>query len=135
VKVIDYGLAWIKGDDKSRVQGTPEYMAPETAKRKLVNERTDIFNFGATMYRLATFRKLPSTVPEADMDIDPELWARQVKPVCEINAGAPKELGDLIHRCLTFDAHKRPESMRAVKSALEKLGEEQSVESSGPLEW
>jgi len=55
--------------------------------------------------------------------------------VCEINAGAPKELGDLIHRCLTFDAHKRPESMRAVKSALEKLGEEQSVESSGPLEW
>ena len=30
VKVIDYGLAWIKGEAKDRVQGTPEYMAPET---------------------------------------------------------------------------------------------------------
>jgi len=135
VKIIDYGLAWIKGDDKSRLQGTPEYMAPETAKRKLVNERTDIFNFGATMYRLATFRKLPTTVPETDMDIDPELWARQLKPVAECNAGAPKPLCDLIHRCLAFDAHKRPESMRDVRSALDKLGEEMAIEHSGPLEW
>ena len=74
VKIIDYGLAWIKGEAKDRVQGTPEYMAPETAKRKLVNERTDIFNFGATMYRLVTFRLPPPTVPEGDMDVDAELW-------------------------------------------------------------
>ena len=134
-KIIDYGLAWIKGETKGRIQGTPEYMAPETISSNFINERTDIFNFGATMYRLATFRKLPSTVPEADMDIDPVLWSRQVKPVCEINAGAPKELGELIHRCLEFDAHKRPETMREVKFALDKLGEEQSIEQSGPLEW
>src|SRR5262245_59305288 len=49
VKIIDYGLSWIKGESKNRVQGTPEYMAPETAKNKLVNERTDIYNFGALM--------------------------------------------------------------------------------------
>ena len=135
MKVIDFGLAAIKGENKERVQGTLEYMAPETAKRKIINERTDIFNFGATMYRLATFRKLPSTVPEADMDIDPELWARQLKPVCEINAGAPTPLADLIHRCLAFDAHKRPETMREVKYALDKLAEQVSIEFSGPLEW
>src|ERR1019366_253124 len=29
VKIIDYGLAWVKGEAKERVQGTPEYMAPE----------------------------------------------------------------------------------------------------------
>ena len=28
IKIIDYGLAWIKGEPKDRVQGTPEYMAP-----------------------------------------------------------------------------------------------------------
>ncbi len=39
VKIIDYGLAWIRGESKGRVQGTPEYMAPETAKSKIVNER------------------------------------------------------------------------------------------------
>ena len=35
VKIIDYGLAWIKGEDKGRVQGTPEYMAPEQAQKGL----------------------------------------------------------------------------------------------------
>src|SRR5262249_19430461 len=64
VKVIDYGLAWIKGEPKGRVQGTPEYMAPETAKHSHVNERTDIYNLGATMYRLVTFRHPPSVVTE-----------------------------------------------------------------------
>jgi tRNA A-37 threonylcarbamoyl transferase component Bud32 len=28
VKIIDYGLAWIKGEGKGRVQGTPEYRSP-----------------------------------------------------------------------------------------------------------
>jgi serine/threonine protein kinase len=41
VKILDYGLAWIRGEPKNRVQGTPEYMAPETASHKMVNERTN----------------------------------------------------------------------------------------------
>src|SRR5207249_3394635 len=86
VKVIDYGLAWVKGDAKNRVQGTPEYMAPETVKRKLINERTDVFNFGATMYRMVTFRLPPKTTVEEGMKLDGELWERQLKPVAEANA-------------------------------------------------
>ena len=62
VKIIDYGLAWIKGENKQRVQGTPEYMAPEQARQRIANERTDIYNFGATMYRLVTLRHPPSMV-------------------------------------------------------------------------
>src|SRR5262249_738657 len=37
VKIIDYGLAWLKGQQKDRVQGTPEYMAPETARSRVIN--------------------------------------------------------------------------------------------------
>src|SRR6476646_5943623 len=68
VKIIDYGLAWIKGEPKDRVQGTPEYMAPETAKSKVISERTDIYNFGATMYRLTTMKLPPSVLPSAGME-------------------------------------------------------------------
>jgi serine/threonine protein kinase len=119
VKIIDYGLAWVKGDPKSRVQGTPEYMAPETAKRKLINERTDIFNFGAMMYRLVTLRLPPSTLGDANMPADAELWQRQLKPVQEIRADCPKDFAELIHQCLSFNALKRPETMKDVQSALD----------------
>src|SRR5437016_291240 len=62
VKVIDFGLAWVKGEKKDRIQGTPEYIAPEQAKNKMVNERTDIYNFGAMMYRMLTLHLPPCVV-------------------------------------------------------------------------
>ncbi|HEU5119114.1 MAG TPA: serine/threonine-protein kinase, partial [Isosphaeraceae bacterium] len=66
VKVIDFGTAWIKGQPKHRVQGTPQYMAPEQASEKTVDEKTDIYNFGATMYRLFTGEYANSGMPELD---------------------------------------------------------------------
>ena len=56
VKLIDFGTAWIKGQEKGRVQGTPSYMAPEQGSDRIVDDRTDIYNFGATMYRMFTGR-------------------------------------------------------------------------------
>ena len=138
VKVIDYGLARVKGEAKQRVQGTPEYMAPETVKRKLINERTDVFNFGATMYRLVTFRLPPSAVAEEGVNVDRELWERQVKPVSEFNAAAPKDLVDLIHRCLSFDALRRPERMSEVQGELDRIADKLAESGSGThkvLEW
>lgn len=124
VKVIDYGLAWIKGEPKDRVQGTPEYMAPETISHKLINERTDIYNFGATMYRLVTFRLPPSVMPEEGVEIDEKTYMSRFKPVSELNPVAPKALVELIHRCLSFNAHKRPERMSQVQGVLDRLADE-----------
>jgi serine/threonine protein kinase len=125
VKIIDYGLAWIKGQSKGRFQGTPEYMAPEQAKRAIVNEQTDMFNFGATMYRLTTFKHPPSAfVTRGDIPLDAQSWALLLKPVQEQNAQAPQKLCDLIHKCLSFNPHQRPERMADVKEALDGLAEE-----------
>lgn len=124
VKVIDYGLAWIKGEPKDRVQGTPEYMAPETAANKLINERTDIYNFGAMMYRLATFQLPPSAVPMPGVKLNEKAYKELLKPVNQLNPGAPKELADLIHRCISFNALKRPERMSEVQGVLDRLAEE-----------
>jgi serine/threonine protein kinase len=121
VKVIDFGLAWIKGQDKGRIQGTPEYMAPEQVHRGLVNESTDIFNFGATMYRLVTWRNPPTLMdPGAGLSVkvDAEMWKTMLKPVEECNAEAPRALAELIHRCLAYSANERPERMSEVKEAL-----------------
>jgi len=126
VKIIDYGLAWIKGEGKDRVQGTPEYMAPETHKHKLVNERTDIFNFGATMYRLLTWRHPPSSISEEDagLPLDQKTWQKLLKPVQEFNAEAPEALCELVHQCLAYNAHKRPERASEIQGTLDRLADE-----------
>jgi serine/threonine protein kinase len=124
VKIIDYGVATIHGEGKDRIQGTPEYISPEQAMHKMVNERTDIYSFGATMYRMVTLRLPPSTLqPEGSLPIDAETWKRMFEPVQVFNQQAPPELCDLIHRCLSFDANQRPERMSEVQSVLDLLAD------------
>ena len=121
VKILDYGLAWIKGEPKGRVQGTPEYMAPEQSKRMTVDEKTDLYNFGATMYRLVTWRLPPTTVPApGSMTMDRKVFHNLLKPVREFNPKAPTALCNLIEQCLAYDRAKRPER---VGDVLEKLKE------------
>jgi serine/threonine protein kinase len=135
VKILDYGLATIQGEGKNRIQGTPEYIAPEQAKHRMVNERTDIYNFGATMYRMVAFRLPPSTLkPEGGLPIDAKTYARMLKPVHECNPQVPRELGDLIHHCLAFNAKDRPERMSEVQSVLDRLEDKLVVSPEDRLE-
>ena len=126
VKVIDYGLAWIKGEPKERVQGTPEYMAPEQASKQLVNERTDLYNLGATMYRLATWRLPPPAVSTEDggIPLNAKTWEKMFKPVTEFAPQAPRPLVELIHQCLSFNAMKRPERATEVQEELKALADD-----------
>ena len=123
VKVIDYGLAWIKGEPKDRIQGTPEYIAPETVEHKLINERTDIYNFGATMYRLVTLQLPPSHVA-GGMGLGEKLFHEQLKPVRKLNPLIPPGLGELIDSCLTWNANRRPERMSQIQGVLDQLADE-----------
>jgi eukaryotic-like serine/threonine-protein kinase len=140
VKIIDFGLAQIRGEKNVRLQGTPEYMAPETASNGLVNERTDIFNFGVTMYRMTTFRLPPSTVTAeaGGLPLTAGTWTKLLKPVQSFNAAAPPVLCDLIHRCLSYDATKRPERMSDVQRELDFLVERMAptpAERLETMEW
>jgi serine/threonine protein kinase len=125
VKILDYGLAQIKGEPKDRIQGTPEYMAPETAKNKIVNERTEIYNLGVTMYRLTTLSLPPAHIALAGSPkITEKTWKALLKPVSEFNRGIPKTLVDLIHRCLSFNPDERPERMGEIHDVLKKVADD-----------
>ena len=60
VKVADFGLAKVLDEDVSMTQsgtglGTPLYMAPEQARSaKTVDQRSDIYALGATLYHMLT---------------------------------------------------------------------------------
>jgi len=127
VKILDYGLSWLKGEGKNRIQGTPEYMAPETAKHKQVSERSDIYNLGATMYRMLTFRLPPAVISDEEGDgglpLDPKTWQRLFKPIQDVIPGVPVDLCNLVHQMLSFNALKRPERMSEVQGRLDILAE------------
>jgi serine/threonine protein kinase len=139
VKIIDFGLARIKGEGGGRIQGTPEYMAPEQIKHSLINERTDIYNFGGAMYRLVTWRLPPPVVSDEDggLPLDAKMWARTYKPVEELQPRTPPALAEVINRCLSYDANKRPERMSEVQNVLDRLCDElvTSDDSLEAMEW
>ena len=48
--MIDYGQSCRIGTIKERIQGTPDYIAPEQVARRPVSVATDVFNLGASLY-------------------------------------------------------------------------------------
>ena len=66
IKIIDLGQCCKTGTVKARIQGTPDYIAPEQVHRKRLDERTDIFNLGATMYWALTGKNIPTMIPQSD---------------------------------------------------------------------
>jgi len=113
VKLIDFGTAWIRGEDKNRVQGTPQYMAPEQANERVVDERTDIYNFGATMYRMFTGRFAQQGIPKAG-----ESGARKLATPIQINPAIPGTLNETIMACLEVSPERRPAGMFEIKNQL-----------------
>ncbi|MBI4211498.1 MAG: serine/threonine protein kinase, partial [Deltaproteobacteria bacterium] len=61
VKIIDFGLALKPSAYGGKMRGTTYYMAPEIIvnEGKPIDERTDLFSFGALMYFCMTWGRLP----------------------------------------------------------------------------
>jgi serine/threonine protein kinase len=126
VKIIDYGLAGVRGEPRERVQGTPEYIAPEQVKTKVINEKTDLYNLGATMYRMVTGRLPPSALPQEDgalRSADKKAMRLMLQPVQELRADAPPLLCNLIDRCLAYKPPQRPENATEAQAILHLLAE------------
>ena len=117
VKIIDFGTAWIKGQDKGRVQGTPQYMAPEQARDKVVNEKTDLYNLGATMYRMFTGHHVnASGLPGDDAaSLGPRA---KVRPPIKLDAKIPGTLNEAIMECLHPNPDARPAGAFEVEAKL-----------------
>jgi len=120
VKLIDFGTAWVRGQDKHRVQGTPQYIAPEQAIEKVVDEKTDVYNFGATMYRMFTGRYVQQGIPKPGED-------RKLMPPLKVNPRIPAALNELIIASVSLDPSKRPAGMFEIRDQLSAIAKQMGL--------
>lgn len=119
VKIIDFGQACPIHHRKERIQGTPDYIAPEQVRRLPLDRRTDVFNLGATMYWMLTSRKYPTEIQGVDAlpGLNVVRSKRPVAPV-ELNDKIPTSLSQLVMECCRGNPAERPADMKQVISRL-----------------
>ena len=118
VKVIDFGQSCKNGAVKERIQGTPDYIAPEQVMRRNITPQTDVFNLGATMYWLLTKRHVPTMIPKGKAGVDLRTDDRCVPPI-ELNEEVPPALSSLVMDCVERNPRNRPSSMQQLIDRIE----------------
>ncbi len=113
VKIIDFGQSCLIGTVKERIQGTPDFIAPEQVYRRPLDGRTDVFNFGAAMYWTLTGQAIPTTLPKKTDGIQ-LIDNLHVKHPEELNSDVPNSLGRLVMDCIEPNPARRPQSAKDV---------------------
>lgn len=136
IKVIDLGQACPVGTVKERIQGTPNFIAPEQAHLREILPATDVYNLGATMYWCLTRRYIPTAMREGDTSgtpISDSLIDKPTPPIVH-NARIPQALSDLIVNCVKVDVDDRlmmgevVETLEVIEEELDEPGAPQGVE-------
>jgi serine/threonine protein kinase len=130
VQVFDFGIAKLLEKEKKdtrltmtgRVMGTPAVMSPEQARGQSVDERTDIFSFGAIMYEMATGR-LPF-IGQTQADVISAVLKEPHRSAAKINKKIPFRLSAVIDRALAKDPAGRYQSMPKMISDLRQAATE-----------
>ena len=118
VKVIDLGQAAKAGTAKTRIQGTPDYIAPEQVKLLPVTVQTDVFNLGATMYWALCSQKLP-TLFNIKKTQNSFLVDTAITTPHECNPQVPEQLSNLVMECVRTNPSRRPADMAELSRRLE----------------
>jgi serine/threonine-protein kinase len=117
-KLIDLGQACPVLTVKQRIQGTPDFMSPEQVKCEPVTARTDIFNFGATLYWALTGKKLP-TLFNIGKGENSFILDQTIPSPVEQNPAVPIPLSNLVMECVRTNPAKRPADMAELSRRLE----------------
>lgn len=122
VKLLDFGLAKLvvkaDADDtctmEGAVVGTMAYMSPEQAEGKALDERSDVFSFGAVLYEMLAGRRAFGGESAA-------LALRAVLQDDPPRLEAPAPLERIVRRCLAKRPVQRFQNIAEVRTALEQI--------------
>ena len=144
VKVLDFGLAKVASPtaagagtdqptasktDPAIVMGTVQYMSPEQALGRDVDQRSDVFSLGVVLYEMATGR-LPFAGGTTTETIEQISHAQPVA-IARFNYTLPTELERIVRKCLEKDRARRYQSARDLMVDLQNLQRDSGATSAG----
>lgn len=136
VKVLDFGLAKLSGDDPETndgciplnspsqtgsgvVMGTISYMSPEQSMGQRVDHRTDIFSLGVVLYEMVTGAK-PFTGESPESVSDAVVYYAPA-PLRRKRPETPSTLERVINRALEKDCASRYQTAAEMLDELQQL--------------
>jgi serine/threonine protein kinase len=131
-KILDFGLATIRGDTKltktGSTLGTFGYMSPEQVKGEQVDHRSDLFSFGVVFYEMITAQapfkaETQAAAINAILNNTPE-------PLRRYKSGLPDSLQGLLDKALDKSPETRYQTASGILSDLKKMRKELDSDSS-----
>jgi serine/threonine protein kinase len=123
IKLSDFGIAQLFGRGRltsvGNVVGTVEYMAPEQAEARAIDQRADLYSLGGVFYALLAQR--PPLRAQTVAEILEKQRTTQPEPVRRFAPDVPDELEQLIGQLLERDPNKRIPNAALVGRRLETM--------------
>ncbi len=136
VKVLDFGLAKLTSAESGEINleaetrehfktktgvimGTVNYMSPEQALGEKIDERTDIFSFGAVLYEM--LKGKPPFEGASDAAVYNEIINKNPPSLGESNGEIPSVLCEIINRTLIKNKDERYQTAKDLKNDLQML--------------
>lgn len=126
VKVLDFGLAKLIDPPKSVTQtlpgvilGTPQYMSPEQATGRAVDQRADIWSLGVVIYEMVA-----GVCPFSGLTVDEVIDSvlnKEAPPISNYKADVRPELEGIITRAISKNLKDRYSSLNHLVSDLKRL--------------
>lgn len=132
-KVVDFGLAKLSRTTNARAEndatatvtspglilGTVQFMSPEQALGRDVDERSDIFSLSVVLYQMVTGR-LPFRGATAAETLQ-QITQLQPDALARFNYNVPAEFERIVRKCLEKDRGRRYQSTRELLVDLNNL--------------
>lgn len=134
--VTDFGLAQIQGAGAltmtGEVIGTLRYMSPEQplGQRVLVDQRTDVYSLGVTLYELLTFRK--AFGGDTPKEIIRQVCFDEPVSIRRLNPRVPEDLETIVLRAMSKNPDDRYQSAQELADDLERFRTDQPISARRP---
>jgi serine/threonine protein kinase len=140
VWITDFGLARFPGDlsltGTGDVVGTLRYMSPEQAlaRRGVVDQRTDVYALGATLYELLALR--PAFNGRDHQELLRQIGMDEPIPLRRLNPAVPRDLETIILKAMAKDPYSRYATAQELSEDLKRFRNDDPIQGRrpGPVE-